>query len=247
MLLIVAGQFGITRAASVSKDVLICVNKKSGAMRQVAKAKCAKTERFVRLTSGATGATGQTGATGPTGAKGDTGAAGAKGDTGAAGAKGDTGAAGAKGDTGAAGATGATGPAGATGARGLGTNWLTWDSGTVNGLPTDEPGVVVVLNPFQINCYKSVSDNTPTYRIRFEYFPTDMVIASVSSIGSTPVTYVFENNLGGGAFELHRTTSDVWDVRVFDPLVNEAALKYQAIVRVKLSSNSCDAVAWKTS
>jgi hypothetical protein len=74
-----------------------------------------------------------------------------------------------------------------------------------------------------------------------------MVIASVSSIGSTPVTYVFENNLGGGLFEVDRTTSDVWDVRVFDPLVNEAALKYQAIVRVKLSSNSCDAVTWKTS
>ena len=92
-----------------------------------------------------------------------------------------------------------------------------------------------------------MSNNTPTYRIVFEYFPTDMVIASVSSIGSTPVTYVFENNLGGGLFEVDRTTSDVWDVRVFDPLVNEAALKYQAIVRVKLSSNSCDAVTWKTS
>jgi len=124
---------------------------------------------------------------------------------------------------------------------------LTWDSGGVNGLPTDYPGVVVVLEPFQINCYKTVSNNTPAYTILFEYFPTDMVIASVSSIGSTPVTYVFENNLGGGLFEVDRTTSDVWDVRVFDPLVNEAALKYQAIVRVKLSSNSCDVVSWKTS
>jgi len=140
MLLIVAGQFGITRAASVSKDVLICVNKKSGAMRQVAKAKCAKTERFVRLTSGAAGATGPTGASGTAGATGATGPAGPAGATGATGPAGPTG------------ATGATGPAGATGARGLGTNWLTRDSGTVNGLPTDEPGVVVVFDPFQINC-----------------------------------------------------------------------------------------------
>jgi hypothetical protein len=122
---------------------------------------------------------------------------------------------------------------------------LTWNSGTLTGLPSDP--LQVVLDPFQINCYKPSSNNTPTYSIRFEYSPTDIVIASVSGIGSTSVTYVFENNLGGGLFEVERTTSDVWDVRVFDPQVNEAALKYQYIARVKLSSNSCDVVTWKTS
>ena len=100
ILLIGMGPIGMTSAATANREVLVCVNKKSGAMRQVTKAKCAKTERLLRLTSGTEATTSTTVVTGPTGAKGDTGAAGATG------AKGDTGAqgpAGPKGDAGAAG------------------------------------------------------------------------------------------------------------------------------------------------
>jgi hypothetical protein len=144
ILLIGAGQFGIARAASVSKDVFVCVNKKSGAMRQVTKAKCAKTERLLRLTSGAEATTGETinretlicvnkksGAMRQvTKAKcakterllrltsGTEAATSTTVVTGPTGAKGDTGAAGAKGDTGAKGETGAAGTKGDTGAKG---------------------------------------------------------------------------------------------------------------------------------
>jgi len=87
----VGGGVGVI-AASSTKSVTVCANKKTNVLRYAKNGKCAKTETKVVLNQ--------------TGAKGDTGAAGAKGDTGAAGAKGDTGAAGAKGDTGTAGTNG---------------------------------------------------------------------------------------------------------------------------------------------
>ena len=124
----VGGGVGVI-AASSTKTVTVCVDKKDNHMHYSKDSKCKSHQFKVVLnqngaavakgeagatgtngTNGAAGAKGDTGATGAAGAKGDTGAAGAKGDTGAtgaAGAKGDTGAAGAKGDTGAAGATGA--------------------------------------------------------------------------------------------------------------------------------------------
>jgi len=270
MLLIVAGQFGITRAASVSKDVLICVNKKSGAMRQVATAKCAKTERFVRLTSGAAGATGTTGATGPAGAKGDTGAAGAKGDTGAAGAKGDTGAAGAKGDTGAAGAkgdagaagatgptgergltglTGPTGPAGPTGARIA--LWWVGGSGSIgwsSNAPPEEYGSNFGLeDSITMGCWKPRSTSTTTYRINMGASATETVIASVSAIGVQGSTnYILQNSavsrVGGD-----RTTDDIWDIRVFDNQNALDALKAQYIIKVDLGLNDCLGEVWVSS
>jgi hypothetical protein len=93
----VGGGVGVI-AASSTKTVTVCANKKTNVLRYAKNRKCSKTETKVILN--------QTGAAGAAGAKGDTGAAGAagaKGDTGAAGAKGDTGAAGAKGDAGTAG------------------------------------------------------------------------------------------------------------------------------------------------
>ena len=87
----VGGGVGVI-AASSTKTVTVCVNKKTNVLRYAKNRKCSKTETKVILNQ-----------TGAAGAKGDTGAAGAKGDTGAAGAKGDTGAAGAKGDAGTAG------------------------------------------------------------------------------------------------------------------------------------------------
>ena len=135
----VGGGVGVI-AASSTKSVTVCADKKTNVLRYAENGKCAKTESKVVLnqagvdgTAGMAGAKGDTGAAGVKGAAGADGAAGAKGDTGAAGAKGAAGAdgaagakgaagvdgaAGAKGDTGAAGAKGDTGAAGAKGDTG---------------------------------------------------------------------------------------------------------------------------------
>ena len=147
ILLIGMGPIGMTRAATVNREVLVCVNKKSGAMRQVTKAKCTKTERLLRLPSGAEATTGETvnretlicvnkksGAMRQvtkakctkterllrltSGTEATTSTTVVTGPTGANGDTGAAGATGAKGDTGAAGAKGDNGAAGATGAKG---------------------------------------------------------------------------------------------------------------------------------
>ena len=92
----VGGGVGVI-AASTTKTVTVCADKKTNVLRYAKNGKCAKTETKVVLNQ-----------IGDTGAKGDTGATGAKGDTGAAGTNGTNGAdgtAGAKGDTGAPGAS----------------------------------------------------------------------------------------------------------------------------------------------
>jgi hypothetical protein len=130
----VGGGVGVF-AASSTKTVTVCVDKKDNHMNYSKDSKCKSHQYKVVLNQkgvagakgavgavGAAGAKGDTGAAGAAGAKGDTGAAGAagaKGDTGAAGAKGDTGAAGAKGDTGAKGADGTNGTNGTDGAAGM--------------------------------------------------------------------------------------------------------------------------------
>jgi hypothetical protein len=88
----VGGGVGVI-AASSTKTVTVCANKKTNVLRYAKKGKCVKkTETKVLLNQ--TGADGITGATGP---KGDTGAAGTNGATGL---KGDTGASGASSPTG---------------------------------------------------------------------------------------------------------------------------------------------------
>ena len=85
------GGGGDVIAASTTKSVTVCADKKTNVLRYAKSNKCLKTEMALNFS----GAQGAAGATGATGAKGDTGAAGAKGDTGTAGttgAKGDTGA-----------------------------------------------------------------------------------------------------------------------------------------------------------
>ena len=84
----VGGGVGVI-AASSTKSVTVCANKKTNVLRYAKNGKCANTETKVVLNQ--TGADGVSGAAGAAGAKGDTGAAGAKGDTGAAGAKGEAG------------------------------------------------------------------------------------------------------------------------------------------------------------
>ena len=106
----VGGGVGVI-AASSTKTVTVCVDKKDNHMHYSKDSKC-KSHQFkvVLNQNGAAVAKGKAGATGTNGTNGAAGAAGTNGTNGAAGAKGDTGAtgaAGAKGDTGAAGATGA--------------------------------------------------------------------------------------------------------------------------------------------
>ena len=108
----VGGGVGVI-AASTTKSVTVCANKKTNMLRYAKNSKCTKTETKVVLNQ-----TGADGISGAAGAKGDTGAAGAKGDTGAAGAKGDTGAAGASGTDGAAGTNGTNGTDGIDGTNG---------------------------------------------------------------------------------------------------------------------------------
>ena len=101
----VGGGVGVI-AASTTKIVTVCADKKTNVLRYAKNSKCAKTETKVMLN--------QTGPAGATGAKGDTGATGAKGDTGAAGTAGTNGTNGSNGTNGTNGAAGASSPTGFT-------------------------------------------------------------------------------------------------------------------------------------
>ena len=109
----VLGTMSLTSADSVGINV--CVNKKSGAMRQILKGNCKKTERMLAVAKSST-AQGAVATQGPQGA---TGATGSNGATGAEGPRGLTGATGAPGETGPRGLTGEAGPRGEPGLRGL--------------------------------------------------------------------------------------------------------------------------------
>jgi hypothetical protein len=99
----VGGGVGVI-AASSTKSVTVCANKKTNMLRYAKNNKCVtKTEKKVELNqTGSDGITGAAGAKGEAGTNGTNGAAGAKGE---AGTNGTNGAAGAKGDTGAAGSS----------------------------------------------------------------------------------------------------------------------------------------------
>ena len=104
-LVVVAGYLAISVAvqAATTTSYTVCVNKTTGAMRQIASPKtCTSLENRIVL-----GAVGPTGPQGPAGSTGPRGATGAAGDTGPIGPRGSTGPAGA---TGAPGATGPAGP-----------------------------------------------------------------------------------------------------------------------------------------
>ena len=111
----VGGGVGVF-AASSTKTVTVCVDKKDNHMNYSKDSKCKSHQYKVVLNQ--KGVAGAKGAAGAAGAKGDTGVAGAKGDTGAAGAKGDTGAAGTNGTNGTAGTNGTNGTNGAAGIGG---------------------------------------------------------------------------------------------------------------------------------
>jgi hypothetical protein len=81
---------------------------------------------------------------------------------------------------------------------------------------------------------------------------SETVIATVSEIdvqGST-ITYVSDDsppnvpfNVGGND---HRTTPDVWDIRVFDYNTPFDTLTSHYIIRVLLGPNTCGVRVWKT-
>ena len=108
----VGGGVGVIAATS-TKSVTVCANKKTSVLGYAKNGKCAKTETKVVLNQ--------------TGADGVSGAAGAKGDTGA------TGTSGAKGDTGATGTSGTNGTNGIDGTNGALTNSQTKNICGVNG------------------------------------------------------------------------------------------------------------------
>jgi hypothetical protein len=81
----VGGGVGVFAATS-TKTVTVCADKKTNVLRYAKNGKCAKTETKVVLNQ-----TGANGISGAAGAKGDTGAAGAKGDAGTAGTNGTNG------------------------------------------------------------------------------------------------------------------------------------------------------------
>jgi hypothetical protein len=96
----VGGGVGVI-AASSTKTVTVCADKKTGMLRYAKNGRCAKTETKVLLN--------QTGVAGATGAKGETGTAGANGTNGAKGADGAPGVDGAPGADGVNGVNGAAG------------------------------------------------------------------------------------------------------------------------------------------
>ena len=106
----VGGGVGVI-AASSTKSVTVCANKKTNVLRYAKNGRCVKTETKVVLNQ--------------TGADGAAGAAGAKGDTGATGAKGDAGTAGTNGTNGTNGAAGASSPTGFTARSVCGSNGTT--------------------------------------------------------------------------------------------------------------------------
>ena len=129
----VGGGVGVI-AASSTKSVTVCANKKTNVLRYAKNGKCAKTETKVVLNQ--TGATGTKGDSGAAGAKGDSGTngtngtAGTKGDSGAAGAKGDSGTNGTNGTNGADGTAGTNGAAGASSPTGFTARSVCGSNGT---------------------------------------------------------------------------------------------------------------------
>ena len=145
MLLLVGVLVGVTVgggvgvfAASSTKSVTVCVDKKDNHMNYSKDSKC-KSHQF-KLVMNQTGVAGAKGDTGAAGAKGDTGVAGAAGAAGAKGAKGDTGVAGAAGTNGTNGAAGASSPTGFTARSVCGSNGTTLCEVGVQG-----PGAGVIV------------------------------------------------------------------------------------------------------
>lgn len=161
----VGGGVGVI-AASTTKTVTVCANKKTNVLRYAKNGKCAKTETKVLLN--------QTGADGSAGAKGDTGTAGV---IGATGAKGADGAAGTKGDKGDAGAAAASSPTGFTARSVCGSEGTTLCAVGVQG-----PGRGTII-------YVDSTNEIAGYDY-LEVAPTDGVFGSTAATGvwSTPTT-----------------------------------------------------------
>jgi hypothetical protein len=179
----VGGGVGVI-AASTTKTVTVCANKKTNVLRYAKNGKCTSTETKVLLN--------QTGADGIAGAKGDTGTAGAKGDTGTAGT------AGAKGDTGTAGTAGAKGADGAAGTKGekgdAGTAAASSPTGFTARSVCGSEGITLcavgVQGPGRGTIIYVDSTNEIAGYDYLEVAPTDGVFGSTAATGvwSTPTT-----------------------------------------------------------
>ena len=161
----VGGGVGVI-AATTTKTVTVCANKKTNMLRYANNGKCAKTETKVLLN--------QTGADGSAGAKGDTGIAGS---IGATGAKGADGAAGTKVEKGDAGTAAASSPTGFTARSVCGSEGTTLCAVGVQG-----PGRGTII-------YVDSTNEIAGYDY-LEVAPTDGVFGSTAATGvwSTPTT-----------------------------------------------------------
>ena len=171
----VGGGVGVI-AASSTKIVTVCADKKTNVLRYAKKGKCAKTETKVVLNqTGVAGAKGDTGAAGTNGTNGSAGTAGAKGDTGAAGTNG------AKGDTGAAGTNGTNGTNGVDATLAI-TQQSVCD-GSDAGTVADEVCKIGMTGPGGgIIFFVDYNDEYATYDY-LEAAPTDAVYASSATSG----------------------------------------------------------------
>jgi hypothetical protein len=209
----VSSKGGITPETIPNNVISACVNKTSGALREVSSStQCvAATEVFTQWNikgttgaigpagpKGATGATGLTGSKGATGLTGPIGPTGPRGLTGLTGATGPRGVAGIAGPVGQKGATGLTGPAGPTGPKGtIGLTGLQGPKGAT-GLtgplgpqgPKGDQGLPGTVNPIPANI-TALSNGLGTNGYSggtFEYAGVTCIIGdiilSVNSYGS---------------------------------------------------------------
>jgi hypothetical protein len=99
-------------------------------------------------------------------------------------------------------------------------------------------------NKVAIEC-EEVS-TTPTYRLTMTNSASETIIATVSTIGlQGSTTHVIENTLGDSPVGGDSTTSDVWDIRVFDYNSPFDALTSHYIIRVLFTPALCQVRVWK--
>jgi hypothetical protein len=89
---------------------------------------------------------------------------------------------------------------------------------------------------------------TPTYRLKMTTSALETVIATVSAIGvQGSRTDVLENTPGVSQVGGDRTTSDVWEIRVFDDNSPSDTLTSHYIIRILRTSTNFGIRVWKNS
>ena len=117
---------------------------------------------------------------------------------------------------------------------------------TSTGCFWDELNTVDLDSKVAIECLEV--GITPTYRLKMTTSALETVIATVSAIGvQGSTTYVSENTSGVFQVGGNRTTSDVWDIRVFDDNSSSDTLTSHYIIRFQKFSTNFSVRVWKNS